>query len=142
MIDLLSKEKLRDDDEILFSLSHPNNLHDPIDKMGIFYAISQKYGLKKEYENVLDIIWRINKDVQHIMYRKLMNYEHNFNFGKDHWIDIILQHVIGKVEDVELKEHLSKKFLKNVKILKNSINYKLIYLSIFRSIKLNKSHKQ
>lgn len=94
-------------------MSNPNNLNTPIDKIIIFYAICQKNGLKTEYEKVLDIIWKINKDVQHIMYGKLMEYEHEFKFGKDHWLELIKYHLLGTVQDVELKEYISKKYYKN-----------------------------
>jgi hypothetical protein len=91
------------------SLPAPYALPSPV----MYHLICKESGLKKEYEKVLDILWRINKDVQHIMFSKLMKYDHSFNFGEDHWEDLIIHHVLRDVQNVELKEYLTKKYLKN-----------------------------
>ncbi len=114
--DIISKEKTKKDnlkqDEIIFSLSNSHTLNTPIEKITFFFAMSQEFGLQSEYEKVMDRLWRINKDVQYIMYGKLMDYEHTFNFGKDNWGDLMMNHLLSTVEDAELKEDLSKRLLK------------------------------
>jgi hypothetical protein len=54
-----------------------------------YLNICSAFGLKKEIEEVIDSLWKINKDIQKFIYIEPIIFNWNYNFGIDDWRKLV-----------------------------------------------------
>ena len=69
----------------------------------LFLRNCKKYGITKEFENVVDKLWLINSDVQEYLHPEAIRYNLDYQYGKDDWRKYLKLYTknITRIEELE-----------------------------------------